>query len=322
MTKNVVIIGAGSAKGQDYIAALLERTKEAKIVAIVINKTMPEKVAQWAEKYHWKVIREGNVQELLASTSFDTAIVALPHDQHHLVTKTLLQANIRIIKEKPLAMTLNQAREYASIIAEKKATPIFTTVQRSTHPLFVEAKNDLQTLGAPLSFTYIYTFDLTSQTSGWRADPLKSGGGVVLDMGYHALDVVNDLFGVPERVMATFSYKYPQMQANNLEDASCISLNYKGMTGQVLLDRHASKREECLTIVTSEGKIVLTPSRYELYRGDKCIKEIDLPLSKQQLIQKMFDLCFRDDLTEANMAMQFQRHLQTMQIIDTIYSQK
>ena len=108
MSSQVVIVGAGSAKGQDYIQALLEKPQGAEIVAIVINKNMPPKVAEWASKYNWKVIRDGKVQELFGKVPFDTAIVALPHDQHERVTKLLLSQGIYIIKEKPLGMNMRE----------------------------------------------------------------------------------------------------------------------------------------------------------------------------------------------------------------------
>ena len=68
MSSNIAIIGAASAKGQDYIQAILDKPDNVNIVAIVINKTMPRKVEEWAEKYKWKVIRDGNVQELINSS--------------------------------------------------------------------------------------------------------------------------------------------------------------------------------------------------------------------------------------------------------------
>lgn len=317
---NVVVIGAGSGKGQDYLTALLERPNDVNIVGIVINKNMPTKVEEWASKYHWKVITDGNIKELLETTAFDTAIVSLPHDQHDAVTKMLLNKGIFVIKEKPLAMTLKEAEFYKTFIAEKKCQPIFTTVQRSTHPLFLQAKADFQTLGKPLSFTYTYTFNLAQQTSGWRADPLKSGGGVVLDMGYHAIDVVNDFFGYPDQIKAEFGYKFAEMEQNRLEDSANIALQYKDCKGSIILNRHAEKRDESFVIQTEAGKIILTPTAYELYIGNDCVKKVEMSLSKTEIIQKMFDASFA--LTADQSQKQFDRNMDTMRLIDAVYSQK
>ena len=309
--ERVAVIGAGSAKGQDYITALLERSNDVKIVAIVINKNMPAKLQEWATTYDWKVIKDGKIDEL-DDVQFDTAIIALPHDQHHAVTKALLSQGRHLIKEKPLAMTLDNAKEYHA--------PIFTTVQRSTHPLFVQAKKDLEQIGKPISFSYTYTFNLPGQTSGWRADPEKSGGGVVLDMGYHAIDVLIDFFGEPTSCQTEFGYKYDQMKELKLEDSSRTVFGFDGFTGTLILDRHADSREERFVIQGEHGTIELTPTSYELKVVNQAPKRLELHLSKIEIIQKMFDKCLHAENEEFQR--QFDRNMKNMRVIDRIYSQK
>lgn len=307
----VAVIGAASQKGQDYLACLLER-QDAKVVAIVINQNLPAKVAEWAEKHQWKVLRGGNLEALIATVEFDTAIVALPHNEHGAVAKALLQAGKYVIKEKPLGMTLKEAQSFEA--------PIFTTVQRATHPLFEQGKADLGLIGKLQSFSYCYAFNLPTQTSGWRADPVKSGGGVVLDMGYHALEVVIRFFGYPQKVDALFGYKFAEMKEKRLEDRALINLQYDGISGTVELDRHADKKEECLQILGEGGRIILTPTSYELFVGQERVKKVDLAASKNELIQKMFERCLGQKNDRAMLQREFQANLQTMRLIDAIYS--
>lgn len=320
MSSQIVIIGAGSAKGQDYIRALLEKGRAGAIKAIVVNKTMPQEVQEWAKKYNWKVILDGKVNELFGSVNFDTAIIALPHDVHFDVTMQLLNHGIYIIKEKPLAMNMAQVEAYKKILEEKKCKPIFTTVQRSTHPLFVQAKAALSEIGKVESFTYKYTFNLKDKTSGWRSDPVKSGGGVVLDMGYHALDVVLDFFGIPKTVQAKFNYKH--FAKEKLEDAASVKLKYDDCEGQLLLDRHAEKREERLEVVGKNGKIVLTPTLFELKLNDGTSKKVEMNLSKTEIIHHLFQEAFEAKHDQARLDKQWQRSVGTMRLIDLIYAQK
>lgn len=319
---SVVIIGAASGKGQDYIQAILDKPYDAKIVAVVINKTMPKQVEEWANKYQWKVIRDGNVQELIDTTTFDTAIISLPHDQHYTITKLLLENGAYVIKEKPLGISVNEGMVYKELIKEKKCVPMYTTVQRSTHPLFVEAKQDLALIGSPTQFTYTYAFSLPNQTSGWRADLDKCGGGVVIDMGYHALDVVNDFFGYPKDIKSAFSYKFPEFEKIKLEDAAEITLTYDGFTGKVLLDRHAQERSESFEIVGEKGKIILTPTSYELILGEVQSKKVAMSLTKTEVIHRMFEVALASDKDGEKMQKQFDKNIDTMRMIDTIYDQK
>ena len=256
-TLNVAVIGAGSGKGQDYVEALRQR-KDVRIVACVVNKNLPENIERLRE-LGTTIILNGDVGRLISEVSFDVAIVSLPHHLHDNVTKLLLQANKYIIKEKPLAMNGTVARAYSHF------KPIFTTVQRSTHPLFLEAKRDLEQIGEPVSFTYTYTFNLPSPTSGWRAEAEMSGGGVLLDMGYHILDVVLNYFGKPESVNCVFGYQYSEMQRRKLEDSAVLTFSFAGgLKGTISLNRHADKKEERFEIRGSKGTIVLTPTTYDL----------------------------------------------------------
>lgn len=319
LPNTIVVIGAGSAKGQDYLAAMLERSKTTKIVAVVVNKTIPDQVQKWAVEHQWKVIRDGNIQKLVETVDFDTAIVSLPHDQHAYVTRKLLELGKYIIKEKPLGMDVQEVSYYQSCIQQRKCLPIFTTLQRSTHPLFLQARADLPLIGKLQTFTYTYAFNLPNQTSGWRADPAKSGGGVVLDMGYHAIDVLVQFFGSPLSVQSNFGYAYSDMMKNGLEDRAEIRMCYPEFSGTLILDRHASKKEEWFTIKASKGSIRLSPTSYELYLGESCVKRVELTLSKTEIIQKMLDVCLAKGSDQKD---QFERNMQTMSLIEVIYAQK
>ncbi len=322
MTSTIAIIGAASQKGQDYIQAILDKPNGVKITAIVINKTMPQKVEGWAIEHKWKVIRNGNIQELIDTAKFDTALVALPHDQHNFATKLLLEQGVYIVKEKPLGMNLQEVASYKKLIEDKQCRPIFTTVQRSTHPLFVQAKADLAKIGKHLHFTYTYTFSLPNQTSGWRSDPIKSGGGVVLDMGYHALDVINDFFGYPIKIQSEFGYKFAELKKHKLEDSAKIILTYEGFSGDLLLDRHANSKSEQFELVGENGKIVLTPTSYELHQAQTLTKRVEMTLSKLEIIQQMFEASLGKNVHREYLREQFAKNIDTMRMIDVIYSQK
>lgn len=283
---------------------------DCRIVAFVINKTLPESIAKFAEESGAIIIEGGDIDKLIETVSFDTAIVLLPHVLHKAVTEKLQTAGKYIIKEKPLALSREQASTYS---------PLFTTTQRTTAFTFLSAKADLKDLGTLKSFRYTYTFNLDKPTSGWRADPIQSGGGVVIDMGYHVLDVVFDFFGMPLEVKSICEFKYPETKAACLEDSCYIEMDYPdGLSGVVILDRHAKTKCEAFEIYGTEGYIKITPHVYELRVGDY-IKRI-IEQTKPQMIQDIFDVCLTPGQHVVNK--QFERNLQVMTIIDKIYEAK
>jgi len=314
---NVAIIGASSGKGQDFIEALNGR-QDVKIVACVVNENIPKNIEKLQES-GVTIIKNGDVSRLISEIPFDVAIVSLPHYLHDGVTRQLLEAKKIIIKEKPLALNETIARSYA----QKGSVPIFTTVQRSTHPIFLEAKKDLSLIGEPVSFKYTYTFSLPSKTSGWRGESAKSGGGVVLDMGYHIIDVVLDFFGQPSSVEATFGYKFPEMEKQKLEDSSTLTFSYpSSLRGELILDRHAEKKEERFEIEGALGTMIITPTTYDILVGSETVKHVENSLTKIQVIQKMFDVCLTQQPDSVMLEKQFDRNIQTLSIIDKAYKQK
>ena len=65
-----------------------------------------------------------------------------------------------------------------------------------------------------------------SSFAAWLADPVKNGGGVLMDFGCYMVLWSMGLKGMPESVYATAQHLKPEMFPN-VEDHALIVLNYK-----------------------------------------------------------------------------------------------
>lgn len=318
--KRVVVIGAAGKKGTEYLQALLKRN-DIEIPAVVINNNSSPLIEE-LKNQGTTVIQNGQVNDLIATVPFDIALVSVPHHEHHVITEALLQAGKYIIKEKPLAIAINHAAQYQSTIVNNKITPIYTTVQRDTLPAFVYAKEDLQLLGKPLKFQYDYWFNLPSVTTGWRSKMSTAFGGVILDMGYHAIDVITKFFGLdtPE-IESNISYKYQETRDEQLEDYAEIYFNYptQALSGKLILDRHAKQKRECFTIEGENGIMHINPQGYSIYDLNmQLIKQENYTLNKEDEIIAMFNRAIPYETNAELINQAFLRHMHNMEIIEQI----
>jgi predicted dehydrogenase len=247
--KNLMIVGAAGKQGFEYFNLLKTQYK---IVALVDSDK-----AALAKRYSEVLIpRFETVKEAVAHTDVDVAILAVPHAYHFSLSSFLLKEHIHVIKEKPFALNQHEA---ASLLSQAREVhkSIFVITQRHSTNAFEFLKENIDRIGRPLYFNYEFFMKLPTQTSGWRARREISAGGVVLDMGYHAVDVLTRLFGEPTNIQTNLSFRYDDMFEEGLEDSSLSVFKYKrsGLFGNLVLDRHSDKKHESLKIFGTKGSV-------------------------------------------------------------------
>lgn len=120
---------------------------------------------------------------------FDIALVCVPHTMHAKITLPLLNSGKVVIKEKPLATSIEEANLY------NENMNLFTIVQKQFNPMFIKGKEKIESIGRIYNYNYSYNLPFAEMTKGWRANFDISQGGVLLDMGYHVLDILLTYFG-------------------------------------------------------------------------------------------------------------------------------
>ena len=84
--------------------------------------------------------------------------------------------------------------------------PLFVAYYRRAYPRFVKLKQDLAAgrLGTIQSVSYVFSRRPAPPRAGdWRLDAERSGGGKFVDIGSHALDLIDFLLGPLDRVRAS-----------------------------------------------------------------------------------------------------------------------
>ncbi len=314
--KSVLLIGATGGRGQLYMGCMDARD-DMQVTGIVKGRREPD----LSGLVHDRPVVYSSLEDALSGNSYSLAVVSVPHSEHDAITRALIDAEISlIIKEKPLAWRASDALAYRELTDGHDIT-IMTTTQRMVMPTFQRGIELLPRVGTPLSFEYNYHFALPEMTSGWRANQEKAFGGVLLDMGSHALNYLNSLFGRATEVESEFSYRYPEMAEQNLEDRAIVRIFYGDMHGTLSINRHAEMKEEELLIHGTDGALKISGKETVLYdRDGQVVEHITATLSKKELIHKLFDRAQDPGQTAADWRKaEFERNLETTQTIERIY---
>jgi predicted dehydrogenase len=126
----------------------------------------------------------------------DAAIVALPNDLNAMVATRLLQAGISVLVEKPAALTIESARELEMAAVKGPAKLAIGFIRREALGVRMAREciasgmlGDIKSVsvedGYPFSWEAVNEF---------RFDRTR-GGGVLLDIGSHVLDMLTFWFG-------------------------------------------------------------------------------------------------------------------------------
>ncbi|MER5986956.1 Gfo/Idh/MocA family oxidoreductase [Streptomyces sp. NPDC001787] len=309
----VLVVGFAGHQGKEYLPIVRE---SADVVGGVDPAPAASSLADAWEFPHYDVL-----DEALEKVEFDAAVVTVPHSEHFPVCTELLSHGRHIIKEKPFAVTEQEARQLIHL-AQRADRSVFTLLQRNFNPVFHFAQKSLARIGQPYWFSYDYHLNLAHPTTGWRASREQAMGGVLLDMGYHLIDVLSGLFPEPPRVHSAFVHQYREMRDSRLEDLVSLMCSYPatGLAGSLRISRHNHEKVERLCVLGTEGALSVAPTAATLHSvGGLPLESCTWAGPKIDAVRSMVshhlahldDRYYRQD--------HFQRQLAAVRTIDGIY---
>src|SRR6188472_3246881 len=127
-------------------------------------------------------------RQMILEADIDAVDICLPHHLHAEAIVAAAQAGKHILCEKPLCLTVLQADEVQRAVSTAGVT-LMCAHNQLYLPAVAKAKQVLDegVLGTVYEVRTTDTFynDFDPQNMGWRASTATSGGGELMDTGYH-----------------------------------------------------------------------------------------------------------------------------------------
>jgi predicted dehydrogenase/threonine dehydrogenase-like Zn-dependent dehydrogenase len=139
-------------------------------------------------------------RELVADPSVDVVYVATRHDMHYAVARAAVEAGKAVFVEKPMTMTVADARELVELVA-RRGTLLTVGFNRRFSPHVARLSELLRPIAAPKTLVYRVNAGMLPPEH-WLLDPAE-GGGRLLGESVHFFDLLRFLAGSePVRVVS------------------------------------------------------------------------------------------------------------------------
>jgi predicted dehydrogenase len=209
MLLRVGVIGLGRMGKLHFLNAL--RMKDVKVVAVADKNETQRKTV---EKY--KVNIYDDYTKLMDSENLDVVIISLPNFLKKDCIFYASEKNLAIFVDKPLAKNSTEAEEIIRKVEAKNARLMvgvnyryFDSVKRLKR-IFDEGRvGDCVIASSQLIMNGPFTHPLIPKPiPEWWLDKDKAGGGALLDLGYHLIDIFSWMFGDLEIEFSTLGYRF------------------------------------------------------------------------------------------------------------------
>lgn len=210
----------------------LKKIPDAKIIAVWDE--VPERGKKWADELGVKFVAD--LDELLVDPELNGVVITAPTDMHHDIIMKCAKARKHIFTEKAFALDNTDACEMREEIKKDDITFRIAFPRRS-NPEYVCAKKLYRegVLGEISLMRVRNGFDVRNiggMPDYWFRKE-HTGGGVMIDLGCHLVDLVCDLIGKrPETASAVFT----NLRGNETEDGAVGVLTFDGRKTAAIID--------------------------------------------------------------------------------------
>lgn len=264
------VVGLGKQALEDHIPGLLY-SDTAELAAVCDEDS--ELVRE--QQYQHRVPGYTSFREMFEAEHLDFVIVTAPHNVGCIIIDAAAEHGVHVLKEKPFATSIGEAQVLAER-CDQAGIHLMVTLQRRFNPIYNSFTQLADQIGTPFVVNAAYTLHVDDPSEGWRGKATSAGGGCIIDMGYHLVDMILWYFGLPNRVLADISMSARPDRSYDAEDTALIHFSYdSGLYGSLLLSRFIGPKSEEIRLVGSRGIVHLERGRIRrLTNGGEVIESL------------------------------------------------
>lgn len=244
----------------------LQKADGSSLVAVMRRNS--EKAANYAKRHNvprWY----DDAQKLIDDPEVDAIYIATPPSSHMEYTIKAAEAGKPVYCEKPLGISSDESTRMVTFCKEK-GVKLFSAYYRRALPKFLKIKALLDS-GAIGEIRYVQVSihqsisEADKQDGGsWRVRPEISGGGLLLDVGSHALDLLDWFLGP-----ITEAQGFAENQSESYAAEDIVSSSWKhgnNVLGSGIFCFNTFKNEDKTIIGGSKGEL-----SYSVFANDEPI---------------------------------------------------
>jgi predicted dehydrogenase len=193
-----------------------------------VNRELAEQVQN---KFHVPYVYD-RVDDLLANEEIDAVYIATPVYLHKDQAIAAARAKKHILIEKPLALNMSEAMEIERVVKEENVKLALGFMMRF-HPFHQKMQEMIAKgqIGEIVSCCARFSCWFPDNQS-WRQTQRLSGGGSLMDMGIHCLDLIQYITQSP--IKSVMAYSGTKSFHYEVEDSSSVNFElHNGAYGHV-----------------------------------------------------------------------------------------
>ena len=261
------VVGTGNI-GQQHINLLRSGKIEGATLAATVSRS--------GQRADISVPHFTSLESLLDAQCCDAVLIATPTMDHVSATRLAAQRGLHVLLEKPIAMSVGQSQ--ALIKEIPKGIQFAVMLNQRFHPAYAAIKQllDEGSIGKIQRYTWTMTAwyrpDVYYKVSCWRGTWPGEGGGLLINQCIHNLDIIQWLFGLPEKISANVAFgRYHDI---DVEDEVTAMLGYEsGCVGLLQASSGEAPGINRLEIIGDTGVISWNDTDLTLQQADQSVSE-------------------------------------------------
>ena len=250
------VIGTGY-WGSNHVRVAAEMQAEGLIDKVVLCDSDEGRVTELAANYEFPYTT--GVQELI-EMDVDAATIATPSDTHYKIAKSLLEAGVDVLVEKPLTTDSGDAREIVSLAKKRGRTIAVGHIFRH-HPALIELKHRVDRG----EFGQIKYLNLTRFS--FRVP--RSTVGTLYSLAIHDVDIASYLLG---KLPVTAYCNLDDVIIDGVDETATIVLEYGDATGVIMESWQVpifDKRRDLIIVGTEKSAYIdfMRSNEIEVYES-------------------------------------------------------
>jgi len=199
------------------------------------------------------VTLESDPYQVIRSGECQAFVIAVPNYLHEDLTLEVLKQGGHVLKEKPLAISLDSAYRM-DVVAGDSGSYLEVAQQRFYHPGFAAIAHAMPRLGT-LRFVD-YHFSLFDDRLSWYWSK-KDGGGAWLGLGWHICNVLCSLFGSPKEIRVRFFSGKETAWYYDTEDSVIGEITFGALIARLSASVVGMTKRESLFLEGTTGSLSL-----------------------------------------------------------------